>query len=344
MAANDFGMETLDIYIEQIKRVPYVKGVCVESRVPPEDAVLRIRTTAGDFTLALEVKRSYLDRTITNSLLALAARPSRLPVIVFARYISRPSGERLATAGVNFVDRVGNVHLHLGDNQTLLLGKPESRPPSEGRRTGPAAVQVYGTFLALPEAIQWTTRRVAEISGAGKTAVAEARQRLISDGILQPMKSGGYATADRKTLEEYFIRGYEQILRPHLSLGRYRSAEREPDAFVERTADVAAKHSVKWALTGAAGAYELERFYRGEETQLFLDVSAIKEEFRRELKLLPDRRGPVTLFKFFGDVVLYPGARPKPVAQPWLLFAELLYQGEPRALEAAEEIREKFLR
>src|SRR5262249_26794774 len=153
-----------------------------------------------------------------------------------------------------------------------------------------------------------------------------------------------YSVADRKTLEEYFIRGYELILRPHISLGRYRSAEREPDAFVERTATVTGKHRLKWALSGAAGAYELERFYRGEETQLFINVGATRAELQQDLKLLPDKHGPITLFEFFGDVVLYPGKRERPVAHPWLIFAELLYQGDARALEAAEEIREKFLK
>jgi hypothetical protein len=337
-------LETLDSYIEQLKRIPYVRRVRVENENSLADSVVRIRTPSGDFALALQVKRSYLDRIVTNALLALAARGSRLPVMVFVRYVPRPIGERLAAAGVNFVDRVGNLHLRLGENQTLLLGKPEGRPRPEGKRTGPAAIQVFCTLLATPEAIQWSTRRLADASGAGKTAVAEARQRLTADGVLQPLKSGGYTLADRKSLEEYFIRGYEQILRPHITLGRYRSGEREPGVFVQRVAEITAKHGLRWALAGAAGAYELERFYRGETTQLFLGVDTIGDELQRGLKLLPDKAGPITLFRFFGDVVLYPGTRPKPVAHPWLLFAELLFEGTPRGLEAAEEIREKFLK
>ena len=337
-------MENLEVYIEQLQSLPYVKRVRLANDKPLADSVLRVRTPAGDFALALELKRSYLDRTVANALLALAVRRGRLPVIVFARYISRSIGERLAAAGVNFVDRVGNLHLHLGDNQTLLLGKKESPTVSEGKRTGPAAIQVYCTFLSAPEAIQWSTRRVAELSGAGKTAVSDARQRLISDEVLQHFRSRGYSLVNRKTLEEYFIRGYEHILRPHITLGRYRSAENEPDAFVERVAIVASKHGLKWALTGAAGAYELERFYRSEETQLFLRAGAIRGELQRDLQLLPDKHGPITLFKFFGDIVLYPGPKKRPVAHPWLIFTELLYQGDPRALEAAEEIREKFLK
>ncbi len=31
------------------------------------------------------------------------------------------------------------------------------------------------------------------------------------------------------------------------------------------------------------------------------------------------------------------------VAHPWLIYSELLYQGEPRALEAADQLREEYL-
>lgn len=267
-------MESLDPYLVQLKRVPYVKRVRIERETPPADSVLRIRTPAGNFAMTLELRRSYLDRAATNALLALAARRPRLKLMIFARYISRPIGEQLAAARVNFVDRAGNLHLRLGDNQTLLLGKPEGRPRPEAKRTGPAAIQVYATFLAVPEAIQWSTRQVAEASGSGKSAVADARHRLTAEGVLQPLKSGGYALADRKSLEEYFLRGYEQVLRPHLTLGRYRSAERDGDAFVERVAAMAARRGMKWALTGAAGAYELERFYRGKPPRCFSESIA----------------------------------------------------------------------
>jgi hypothetical protein len=31
------------------------------------------------------------------------------------------------------------------------------------------------------------------------------------------------------------------------------------------------------------------------------------------------------------------------VAHPWLIYAELLHHGEPRALEAADQLREEYL-
>lgn len=337
--------EDIEPYVERLKALPYVRSVrMANAQFPGKDSALKIRTPAGDFTFAVEWKRSYLDGTLTNAILALAERKSTPPLILLARHISRPTGERLAAAGINFVDRVGNLHLRLGNHyQTLLLGTPEGREAPEGRRTGPAAIQVFFTFLAVPEAIQWPARRVAETSGAGKTAAAEARQRLIAEGVLRPSKNRDYVLADRQALEDQFLQGYEHVLRPHFSLGRYRSAERDPERFVEQVETVASNQGVRWALTGSAGAYELDRFYRGAETQLFLGAKTVSDALRRDLKLLPDKRGPISCFRLFGDGVPYAGTRKRPVAHPWLIYAELLHEREPRALEAAQEIREKFL-
>jgi len=336
--------QNLEPYIERLRELPYVREVSLTHRTANEDARIEIRTPVRKFALTIEVKRAYLDRTLTNALVALAARRSAVPLLVLARYVSQPSGERLAAAGINFVDLAGNVHLRLGDKyHTFWLGKHEKREKAEGKRPGPAAFQVLFTFLARPEAIQWPARQVAGVSGAGKTAAAEARRRLISNGILQPLSGGRHSPANAKALQEDFIRGYGQVLRPHISLGRFRSAGQDPEEFVERLAAVATRNDLKWALTGGPGAYELDRFYRGEETPVFIGARTITEQLKRELKLLPDTRGPITCLHLFGDAVLWTGPTRRPIAHPWLIYAELLYQGEPRSLEAAEEIRKNHL-
>src|SRR5581483_8689097 len=113
-----------------------------------------------------------------------------------------------------------------------------------------------------------------------------------SAGILHALKDGTFAVADRKALEDRFLQGYEQILRPHLMLGRYRSALRRPDAFIARVKALAAGTKVRWALTGFAGAFALDRYYRSEDVQLFWDSRSLAPDIQRDLQLLPDRRGP----------------------------------------------------
>jgi hypothetical protein len=60
------------------------------------------------------------------------------------------------------------------------------------------------------------------------------------------------------------------------------------------------------------------------------------------LRLLPDRDGPITLLKAFGEIVYWRTADHTNVAHPWLIYAELMAEPDPRAHEAAEELRKEF--
>jgi hypothetical protein len=52
----------------------------------------------------------------------------------------------------------------------------------------------------------------------------------------------------------------------------------------------------------------------------------------------------VTLFRPFGERWAWRIVNTTPVAHPWLVYAELLYHGEPRAIEVAERVREEHLK
>jgi hypothetical protein len=341
-------MERADLEpnLEPMRKLPYVRDVQVTgSRRPESDGVLKVKTPSGVFLFTLEIKRNYLDRPLVGSLLTLhkeLAKKGEPPLLLLARYVPRPIGERLLEAGLNFADQAGNLNLRLGDKyQATLLGNRDHSTGMRARKLSPTAVQVLFTLLATPEALNWRVRQLAEAAGIGKTAAAEIRQKLLEDHILVQSKPGAYQVADAKAARERFQLGYSQVLRPHLMIGRFRGPYRTPDAFVDVLQKAATERKVRWALSGGAGAYELERFYRGEQTVAF--VSGLDPEHRKALKLLPDKSGPITLLKSFGSSLFWPHPSARPVAHPWLIYAELLNEGEPRALEAAEEIRKKYL-
>lgn len=59
--------------------------------------------------------------------------------------------------------------------------------------------------------------------------------------------------------------------------------------------------------------------------------------------MIPDAKGPLTMLRPFGRLVLNHRPAGRPVAHPWLIDAELLHNGEPRAIKAAEELRRNHL-
>jgi hypothetical protein len=335
--------------LDRLRELPFVRGVRIAwepaSGKRQVDALVTLRTPRRSFTLGLEVKRSFLDRTATSALIAEALRlqrEHRLPLLLAARYVPRPTGERLADAGVNFVDRVGNIHLRLGtDHHVLVLGRRNPLPGPAARRPSPALFQLLFVLLADPAAAGWTVRALAEAAGIGKTAAAAARQRLLGENVLRRGERT-FHVMDRRKLADQFVDGYARILRSHLHIGRFRALERNPERLLEHIAHLARSAGLGWAVTGAPAAFALQRFYRDDQVPVFL--TELRPEAQRELRLVPDREGPVMMFRAFGTHYAWREVGDLWVAHPWLIYAELVHRGEPRALDAAVQLREEYLK
>ena len=100
--------------------------------------------------------------------------------------------------------------------------------------------------------------------------------------------------------------------------------------------------SIKWSLTGGLAAYMLQRFYKGTDLTLFVD--SFPEPLVRKLRLLPDTNGPITFMRGFGRIAYWKEIRGSTVAHPWLIYSELMRSPDPRAHEAAAELKSEFLK
>jgi len=326
-----------------LTKLSFVKTIHIQYG---EHSSVRIDTAAGSFKFNVRLVRSYLDRTLANDLIQIVKGlkgQGQGELLLLARYVPRPTGERLAEAGVNFLDEAGNMNLALGSNYySLILGKPEIRS-AEKRSPGPAAIQVLITLAAQPETWDWSIRDLASVAGVSKTAAAEVRQRLVEEGTLKKGEDGQYQLLNPQDLRERCLSGYSQLLRPRLMINRFRSMEKDADKFVAEFIRIVSQSGKNYALTGGAGAFVLQHFYRGKETAIF--VEGITPDIERRAKLLPDPRGHIVLLRAFSErLVFWRLVRGFWVAHPLLIHLELLQQDDPRAHEAAEKIREEFLK
>jgi hypothetical protein len=340
----------LDPYLNGLRSLPFIREIDIRpgsgsGAASDFDAVLRVRTPRRMHRFALERKRTFLDHALTNAVLAQHLRVEKqykMPLLLLAPYIPGPTGERLAAAGVNFLDLQGNMRLQLGnDHYVLKLGKKQTRRPPHSRRPSPPLIQSYFVLLSNPEAVGWPVRKLAEAAGVGKTVAADVRRRLLEEGILRRLAGGALRLVDRKRLEEHFLSGYAQVLRAHLLIGTFHLAETDSNVLLRQLAVTAPQRGFRWALTGGPAAYRLERFYRSDQIPIF--VTGTTPDLERELHLMPQRDGRVTLLRAFGEAVFWKSVGGLPLAHPWLIYAELLHQADPRALEAAQELRAKHL-
>jgi len=260
--------------------------------------------------------------------------------MLFARYVPQPSAEKLIEAGVNFVDLAGNMHLAL-DNDYIrtVIGKKEERTHSEKTLT-PARIQLLFALAAQPESVNWTVRQLADAAGISKSNAAKIRHELITERFLAPRKDG-HVVEDAKELEDQLVRGYEQVLRPKIVIGRFRAQEAAEKWLIDKLKRVFSEASVGWSLTGGPTAFLIKHFYRGVETPVFIDP--LTDNLQRELRVLPDKTGPIIFMQSFGPLTRWKKIQGTQIAHPWLIFTELMQSEDPRAHEAAVHLKGEFL-
>ena len=84
----------------------------------------------------------------------------------------------------------------------------------------------------------------------------------------------------------------------------------------------------------------MTQLYRGADT--VLHVETLPTDLLRQLRALPSSDGLLTILRTPGTVA-YEGARLQ-VAHPLLVYTEMFVSPDPRMNEAANEIRDRFLR
>jgi len=339
---------TIQPFLEQLRTLPFVSDLDFSresSRTDPDvDGVLKIRAPKGTYHFLVEQKRSYLDRGMLNALIAQAktyATEHRRPLLLFARYVPRPAAERLIQSGINFLDQVGNMHLVLGPNyERTITGAKEKTPTNRELRVSPAISQLLFTFAAQENAGSLSVRKLSEISGLSKSNVANVRHQLVAQGVLIESPDG-LRLRDKSKLQEELLRGYELALRPKLMLGRFRSPAGDLDDMLASIQESLPQNSIRWSVTGGPAAYSLQKFYRGLELPIFIE--SLTDQLRRRLRIIPDKSGPLIFLRSIGSVPFWKESGPFPIAHPWLIYSELMYSSDPRAHEAAEELRREFL-
>ncbi len=336
--------QAYDAPVAHLRSLPFVSDL----HFYPAEGTLELTTPRGRHRLSTEVKRSYLDRGLVNAILSRAredppgkgrTKSRKASVrLVLAHYIPAAVGERFIDAGICFADDPGNVHLRLGEDYNwTVLGKREPPRPAEADRTTPATIQLLFQFATEPQSATWTVRDLAREAGISKTKAALLRNQFRRERLLDG-RSEFHVTPE---IVDRLVSGYDRILRPKLVIGHFRCPDPSIDQFLGRLSEEARTRKLQYALTGGPAAGAMQRFYRGSEAPVFLappDPGVL-----RALRLLPDRAGPVVLLKPFGDLVYWKEFGGRMVAPPWLVYSELLASSDPRAHEAAEELRCGFL-
>lgn len=264
--------------------------------------------------------------------------------MLFTEYVTTRQAHELRKGGIAFADTRGNVHLWGPGLYLRVIGnRPAARRPKTTRLMRPAAGRVLFALLQDPRRAEMPYRELAKQTGVAPDTVNRVFKDLEGKGYLKVWGTRGRAVTRLPELVELWTLAYEDALRPKLQPKQCHWAGARP---VEELAHFMPLGPEEPAvlLGGEAAAAVLTDTIRPTTATLHVPPGT-QRDVMKALDLVPRLDGPITLLHTFGTTNACQPPKPAPthLADPLLVHAELLREGDDRARIAAEAIYDQYI-
>lgn len=293
------------------------------------DCIITIRGQGSEVSLPSEIVRNLTKTAIGP--LAAKIRNFGGPALLVTPYVNRNMAERLKNLGVPFLDLSGNLFINVPPCFIYVVGQARAEEASfaQGTAFNPMGLQVIFTLLCMTERVSSAYREIAEDSGVSLGTVANTLAALERGGYIVDMGNRGRALANVEELARRWVMEYAERLRPKLFMGRYSPTEPTWSAPGGTSHFLGGETAA--ALLTAHLKPAMQTFYLKDELKDFAITNRLKK----------DPQGSVECLKAFWRFD-YPWDHGH-MAPPLIIYADLLASGDPRNLETAEIIHERFL-
>ena len=305
------------------------------------DATIDIRGAGKYHRYLVETKR--VDRTVTLATVKHQLEHYGKPGVLIAPYLTPELANHCRDKlDLQFLDTAGNAYLRAPGLYVFIKGEKPQGIAANGIGTGGGgtgtALRVVFALLCKPELLNAPYREIVDAAGVALGAVGWVFFDLQARGLT----GGGQRKRNRRFLEpkrllDEWVTNYAIKLRPKLNPRRFRA----PDANWWRKVQLA-EGRAWWG--GEVAADYLTHYLKPGACTIYLDPGRQRETLGTLVaknKLQADPEGEVEFLERFWNFEI-PGKRPD-LVPPVLVYADLLATLEPRNLEVAKLIRERYL-
>jgi hypothetical protein len=255
------------------------------------------------------------------------------PALLVAPHVTPPRAERLREANIPFIDAAGNAYLEARGIYVNIIGR-EAPPglaaaPKKIRTFAGAGLQVLFALLCEPAYVNKPYREIARAAGVALGTVGWVLTDLKALDYLRAPGRGRKTLRRRRELLDQWVTQYLQQFKPRLKIRRFRAAQ----ADWWRDVDIR-DYGACWG--GDVAAAKLTGYLKPLRATLWChrDPAPLLQAQR----MRADPAGDIELIEAFWHFA--PDAETAP---PLLVYADLLGTGDPRAIETAKQIDEKYL-
>ncbi len=262
--------------------------------------------------------------------------------LLFAPYITATLAKQCRTLDLAFHDTAGNAYLNLPGLYIYITGeKPEGLANAALAKTGggtPTALRVMFTLLCKPELLNAPYRELVEAAGVALGAIGWVFVDLEKRGHV----AGGQKKHNRRFLEpqrlfEEWVTNYPIKLRPKLNPRRFHAENHD----WWKTADL---HNLGAYWGGEVAAAKLTKYLKPAACTIYCKAVRMRETLNKlvtDYRLRADPNGNIEVLDAFWNL---PDDTQHPdVVPPILVYADLVATLDPRNLETAKLVHEKYI-
>ncbi|SAK67448.1 hypothetical protein AWB75_03225 [Caballeronia catudaia] len=302
------------------------------------DAAIEFRIGGARFKRPVTVKEN-IDRvgalSAFTALCASWCSPTR-PLLV-TTHLSPDMIRACRELGVDALDLAGNASLVEDDSVVIVSGRPRVAQ-SKARRSGTwtrSTLRVTLALLITPALLARGYRDIAQHAGVSHGTVQNAVRALIDHrDVFERPDGRGLQFADRERLIDEWVTLYPRQLRESLLIGRYRAETND------WWRDVPALPG-QCQFGGEPAAAILTEYLKPATVTAYC-ADAVPREWIMQARLRPEPAGNVEFLR--APVALAPvDGLPPNVVAPLIVYADLVASGDPRNLETARMLRERYL-
>jgi hypothetical protein len=258
------------------------------------------------------------------------------PFIVIAENIFPTLKEILRQHNIGYLDTAGNIFIHTPDHYIWIDGNKTvtEKKGTTNRAFTKTGLKTVFYLLLNKDAINMPYRILAEITDVALGNIKNVMEGLKEAGFILQVNDKTMYLQNKKTLLERWITGYGETLKPTLYIGTYkfwdnnkfRNWQTLPFEVGENFwgGEPAAEHLTNY-LTPAVLTVYTER----------------KAPLVTKWTLIPDEQGNIYFYKKFWKNEQVDNEK---FAPPLLVYADLILTDNPRCLETAQIIYDKYLK
>lgn len=237
--------------------------------------------------------------------------------------------EQLKQLNIPYLDGAGNIFINTQGIFIMVDGNkpPEwQQKPTANRAFTRKGLETVFYFLVHPNEINAPHRHIAAQTGTALGNITNVIKGLEETGFILNVDKKNIRLQNKKELLNRWITGYEQTLKPALYLGRF---------FLYNN-DWHALNPIADTVWGGEPAAEKMTGYLTPQ-QLTVYTKQARAQLIRNWKLIPDENGTLLIYEKFWNNT------DQNLAPPLLVYADLLLTNDPRCIETAQKIYDKYL-